>query len=338
MVDNEYALREALTPDGVGDELARIVNLDELAKRQFRSIARVAGLVFAGYPGRGKSSRQLQASSGLVYDVFARHDPENALLAQARREVYEDLLNVPRILSVLTDIAVAVSAPDPSRAPLAFRVRPVGRAHAYADGVVRRLGNAGAPHGRTVARESATVTDTLEVSVNGLDAVLHAQGAVFIPSRRCLLVADIHLGKASFFAANGIGLPSGDTDHDLKRLTQLCERFGCNRIVSLGDLAHSAPRPGERWPEQLAAMLAARPLLRIDSVVGNHDRNVVSKVRVPGLRWHREVDLDGALCVHDRDCESVDRERRPVFSGHLHPGIVLPGRSRLRLPGVLASP
>ena len=69
------------------DDLLDCLNSTELARRQFRDIARVAGLVIPGYPGAPKSARQLQASSSLIYDVFREYDPQNLLLAQARREV-----------------------------------------------------------------------------------------------------------------------------------------------------------------------------------------------------------------------------------------------------------
>jgi ATP-dependent Lhr-like helicase len=60
-----------------------------MARRQFREIARVAGLIFQGYPGQHKAARHLQASSELFFDVFSEYDPENLLLTQARREVLQ---------------------------------------------------------------------------------------------------------------------------------------------------------------------------------------------------------------------------------------------------------
>lgn len=77
------------------------LNASELARRQFRDIARISGLVFQGYPGRGKTDRQLQASTGLLYDTLARYDPEHMLLDQARREVLEDQLDMRRLRAVL---------------------------------------------------------------------------------------------------------------------------------------------------------------------------------------------------------------------------------------------
>jgi ATP-dependent Lhr-like helicase len=96
--------REALSPDGLLDELLACLNSTELARRQFREIARVAGLVFQGFPGANKSAKQLQASSSLFYDVFARYDPQNLLLDQARREVLERELQFTRLRDTLERI------------------------------------------------------------------------------------------------------------------------------------------------------------------------------------------------------------------------------------------
>ena len=82
-------------------DITASLNAAELARRQFREIARVAGLIFEGYPGQSKSMKQVQASSGLLYDVFVKYDPENLLIAQARREVLERQLEASRIGSTL---------------------------------------------------------------------------------------------------------------------------------------------------------------------------------------------------------------------------------------------
>ena len=83
-------------PDVEADILAGL-NAAEMGRRQVRELARVAGLVFQGYPGQPSSNRQLQAGSGLLYDVFAQYDPDNLLLAQAVREVLERHLDAPRL-------------------------------------------------------------------------------------------------------------------------------------------------------------------------------------------------------------------------------------------------
>lgn len=89
--------RGLLSPAGLAEDIAASLNAAEMARRQFREIARVAGLVFPGYPGASKPARHLQASSGLIFDVFREYDPDNLLLHQAYREVLERQLERSRL-------------------------------------------------------------------------------------------------------------------------------------------------------------------------------------------------------------------------------------------------
>ncbi|RYZ49637.1 MAG: DNA ligase-associated DEXH box helicase, partial [Proteobacteria bacterium] len=73
------------------------MNTRELEKRQFRAIARIAGLVLQNVPGAAKSTRQIQTSSALLFDVFARFDPGNLLLKQAHDEVMEGHFDKARL-------------------------------------------------------------------------------------------------------------------------------------------------------------------------------------------------------------------------------------------------
>ncbi len=100
------------------------LNAGELAQRRFREIARVAGLVFGGYPGAPKSMRQLQASSALFFEVFRKYDAGNRLLAQAEAEVLAQELELGRLRSTLERMAtmsldlVDLRAPSPFALPL----------------------------------------------------------------------------------------------------------------------------------------------------------------------------------------------------------------------------
>ncbi|MBB4862143.1 ATP-dependent Lhr-like helicase [Pseudomonas nitritireducens] len=101
-VDFAAALGPALfDSDDLLPEVLASLNAGELARRRFREIARIAGLVFTGYPGAPKSARQLQASSGLFFDVFNQYDPDNLLLTQARQEVLRQELDVQRLQQTL---------------------------------------------------------------------------------------------------------------------------------------------------------------------------------------------------------------------------------------------
>ena len=111
-----------LSPEHLLHDIPASLNAAELARRQFREIARIAGLVFQGYPGAAKAVKQVQASSELIYDVFARYDPDNLLISQAHREVLERQLEQSRLARALTRIAAGrVSVVEVERpTPLAF--------------------------------------------------------------------------------------------------------------------------------------------------------------------------------------------------------------------------
>ena len=100
------------------------LNSGELAQRRFREIARVAGLVFTGYPGAPKSTKQLQASSSLFFEVFRKYDAGNLLLTQAQTEVLSQELDIGRLRATLQRMAalaierVDLKAPSPFSLPL----------------------------------------------------------------------------------------------------------------------------------------------------------------------------------------------------------------------------
>jgi ATP-dependent Lhr-like helicase len=93
--------KRVFTTDDLLQDVLASLNSTELAQRRFREIARVAGLVFAGYPGQPKSARQLQASSGLFFEVFRKYDKGNLLLGQAEREVLSQELEISRLRATL---------------------------------------------------------------------------------------------------------------------------------------------------------------------------------------------------------------------------------------------
>ena len=111
------------TTELMADVLASL-NSGQLAQRRFREIARVAGLVFGGYPGAPKSLRQLQASSSLFYEVFRQYDAGNRLLTQAQSEVLAQELELSRLratlqrLQTLPQQRVRLLAPSPFALPL----------------------------------------------------------------------------------------------------------------------------------------------------------------------------------------------------------------------------
>ena len=121
----EEALRAGLlSPQNLVEDIPASMNAAEMARRQFREIARVAGLTFNGYPGQNKSVRQLQASSGLLFDVFMNYDRGNLLVDQAHREVLERQLEQSRMGRTLERLSSAririldIDRPSPLSFPL----------------------------------------------------------------------------------------------------------------------------------------------------------------------------------------------------------------------------
>lgn len=98
----EDGIRAALSGDQLLDDLIGCMNTAELARRQFREIARVSGLILNQPPGRpARSQRELQSSSSLLFEVLQRYDPANLLLEQSRREILERQLELTRLTAAI---------------------------------------------------------------------------------------------------------------------------------------------------------------------------------------------------------------------------------------------
>lgn len=134
------------SPEELEHDILASLNSSELAMRRFREIARVSGLVYQGHPGQQKSARQLQASSGLFYEVFRRHDSGNLLLSQAETEVMLQELEFGRIREALQRMSasrIVVTRPK-KPTPFAFplivgRLREKVSTEKLADRVERML-------------------------------------------------------------------------------------------------------------------------------------------------------------------------------------------------------
>jgi len=95
---------DLLSTDCLLEDVLGSLNATQLSQQRFREVARIAGLVFQGYPGQPKSNRQLQASSSLFFEVFRKHDSGNLLLTQAQREVLEQELELTRLRETLDEL------------------------------------------------------------------------------------------------------------------------------------------------------------------------------------------------------------------------------------------
>ena len=108
--DQDIPIKEALennvlSPENLIEDIMESMNNTELARRRFREICQISGLVFQGFPGEARKSKHLQMSSSLFFDVFREYDPENLLLQQAFDEVLFFQLDEIRLRKALLKIA-----------------------------------------------------------------------------------------------------------------------------------------------------------------------------------------------------------------------------------------
>ena len=147
-----------------------------------------------------------------------------------------------------------------------------------------------------------------------------AEGALYWPARRALLVADLHFEKASWFAVRGQMLPPYDSIATLTEVAALVDRTDARELWCLGDSFHDSAGC-ERLPERARTMLTGLTA-RLDWrwITGNHDSLMVDHC---GGTIEEEALVDGLVLRHEAD----PRDRRPELSGHFHPKL------RLRLRG-----
>ena len=156
-------------------------------------------------------------------------------------------------------------------------------------------------------------------SFAGRDFALVSGNALFWPAENAIVLADLHLEKASFFAAHGQFLPPYDSRETLERIALALRESGARRVYCLGDSFHDGKGPARLEPHA-AGMLAA--LVRIVDwvwITGNHDRAIAPEGAV----------LEELACagIHLRH-EAKPGETAPELSGHYHPKLRLTVRGR----------
>ncbi len=158
-------------------------------------------------------------------------------------------------------------------------------------------------------------------SFAGRDFVALDGGAVFWPAQSALLVADLHLEKASWFAARGQLLPPYDSVATLSKLSRLCVELRPRYVWCLGDSFHDrrgCDRLSKDAQEQLRAMTSAAEWIWI---TGNHDAGMIDRC---GGAVVEEAVVDGIVLRH----EASAIEDRPEISGHFHPKLRIRVRGR----------
>lgn len=161
----------------------------------------------------------------------------------------------------------------------------------------------------------------IHLSFAGQDFVPLAEGALFWPAREALLVADLHLEKASWYATGGQMLPPYDSLATLDALTQAISRTGAREVWCLGDSFHDDAGT-ERLPD-LARMRLSMLIRRVEWtwITGNHDAGLAGQI---GGKCLEAAVVDDILLRH----EALGGEPRPEISGHFHPKLRIVQRGR----------
>jgi ATP-dependent Lhr-like helicase len=104
---DEDNIKTLFTPLNLSNDIVASINSTEMARRKFRDIACISGLVFQGYPGKYVANKHLQSSAALFFNVFSDYDKHNLLLRQAYDEAFYQQIEEPRLAAALNRIQIS---------------------------------------------------------------------------------------------------------------------------------------------------------------------------------------------------------------------------------------
>ncbi len=159
-----------------------------------------------------------------------------------------------------------------------------------------------------------------------------SERSIFWENEKALILSDLHLGKTGHFRKSGIAVPQSVYKEDLQRLLHLIQYFRAEKVIVVGDMIHSYANKEldlfKRWRDDFSSV-------EFHLVRGNHDILKASWFHDAGVTLHEGAYTINNFCFqHDADdCDSQE-EIDFLFSGHIHPGIVLNGMGKqsLRFP------
>ena len=158
-------------------------------------------------------------------------------------------------------------------------------------------------------------------SFAGEEWLLSANRALFRPRDAALLVADLHLEKASFYARYGQMLPPYDSRATLERVALAIRETGARRVFCLGDNFHDNEGPQRLEPHAAGMLAALTRAVEWVWITGNHDAKAEA---VSGGAMIDEIEIGGVILRH----RAKSGETRHELSGHYHPRLHLTVRGR----------
>jgi uncharacterized protein len=170
----------------------------------------------------------------------------------------------------------------------------------------------------------------ITIEFDGIELILLKEKAIWVPSLKILLIADLHFGKAAHFRKSGIPIPEPIHDADVFQLIKLQEAFQPAHTYFLGDLFHSDWN--SQW-EYFKLILEHFPNTEFHLIKGNHDILSPLAYQQSSLKIHNEPLSLGSLILSHEPMEIIP-EGYLNICGHIHPGIRLVGKARqsVRIP------
>lgn len=163
------------------------------------------------------------------------------------------------------------------------------------------------------------------ISIGKTMIVLLPHKAVWVPDMELLLIADSHLGKDASFRSGGVPVPSDSTQATLDRLHKVIELAQPKQLVILGDMFHDQRSVSSTVYEAVRVFLDRNTHLRIQLIIGNHDRSVGKLPAEWGIECIEPTAMKGRLALAhepvslDETSDGVDI----ILCGHVHPGVRL---------------
>ena len=159
-------------------------------------------------------------------------------------------------------------------------------------------------------------------TIKGEDFWLLPQRALYWPAKKTLLLADLHLGKSTYFRQNGVNVPFEILQRDLDTLDLIFTKVNVERLILLGDLFHST----ENVEWEIFGDWLQNKSIDVQLVMGNHDKMKIERYEQYGIKTHKRRFSEGAFVFSHKQLKKV-KENEYVFSGHIHPAIGLHGRA-----------
>lgn len=167
------------------------------------------------------------------------------------------------------------------------------------------------------------------ININTVNISLIAKKAIYIDEQKLLVIADVHLGKATHFRKHGIAIPSRAQQGDYDNLRALLNEVIPAKVYFLGDLFHSDFN-GD-W-HQFCELIKEYPAIEFTLVKGNHD--IINKRMFQDMCIAVEDVIEDDVFVYTHAPLAHVPEGKVNIAGHIHPGVVLSGMGRqsVKLP------